>query len=175
MGRYLRVAILGLVALGVILLLGSSVMQWIPEETASGGPVFSPAQDLQDAQEVRITVDVRNAGGIDGMARAATDYLRGAGFDVVGLGNARSFDQETSVVMDRVGDPDAAARVAEVLGIDSVTSEPDPNLFVDVTVRLGAAWTIPKEPEPVVVAAEPERVGLIERLRGFLADWRDEG
>ena len=175
MGRYLRVAILGLVALGVILLLGSSVMQWIPEETASGGPVFSPAQDPQDAQEVRITVDVRNAGGIDGMARAATDYLRGAGFDVVGLGNARSFDQETSVVMDRVGDPDAAARVAEVLGIDSVTSEPDPNLFVDVTVRLGAAWTIPKEPEPVGVVAEPERLGLIERLRGFLADRRDEG
>ena len=171
MGRFLRAAILGLVALGVILLLGSSVLQWIPEETAPDGPVFSPAQR---AQGVRITVDVRNAGGIDGMARAATDYLRGAGFDVVGLGNAGTFDEETSVVIDRVGNRGAAARVAEVLGIDSVASDPDPNLFVDVTVRLGAAWTIPKEPEPVTVMPEPERVGLMERLRGFLAGKRGE-
>ncbi|MDE2805917.1 MAG: LytR C-terminal domain-containing protein [Gemmatimonadota bacterium] len=172
MGRFLRAAILGLVALGVVLLLGSSVMQWIPVETAPRGPVFSPAHD---AQGVRITVDVRNAGGVDGMARTATDYLRGAGFDVVGLGNARTFDQETSVVIDRVGNRGAAARVADVLGIDSVASDLDPNLFVDVTVRLGAAWTIPREPEPVTVITEPERVGLMERLRGFLAGKRDEG
>ncbi len=172
MGRFLRAAILGLVALGVILLLGSSVLQWIPEATAPEGPVFSPAQR---AQGVRITVDVRNAGGIDGMARAATDYLRGAGFDVVGLGNAGTFDEETSVVIDRVGNREAAARVAEVLGIDSVASDPDPNLFVDVTVRLGAAWTIPKEPEPVTVMPEPEPVGLMERLRGLLTGKRGEG
>lgn len=172
MGRFLRAAILGLVALGVILLLGSSVLQWIPEATAPEGPVFSPAQR---AQGVRITVDVRNAGGIDGMARAATDYLRGAGFDVVGLGNAGTFDEETSVVIDRVGNREAAARVAEVLGIDSVASDPDPNLFVDVTVRLGAAWTIPKEPEPVTVMPEPEPVGLMERLRRLLTGKRGEG
>ena len=103
------------------------------------------------------------------MARAATDYLREAGFDVVGIGNARSFDQEASVVIDRVGNRGTATRVAEVLGIDSVASELDPNLFVDVTVRLGAGWSIPQEPAPVVVVAEPERVGLIGRLREFLA------
>lgn len=120
-------------------------------------------------------MDVRNAGGVDGMARAATDYLRGAGFDVVGLGNARSFDQETSVVIDRVGNRDAASWVADVLGIDSVASDPDPNLFVDVTVRLGAAWTIPNEPDPGTVMTEPERIGLMERLRGFLAGRRGDG
>jgi len=95
--------------------------------------------------------------------------------DVVGLGNAGTFDQETSVVIDRIGNRGAAARVAEVLGIDSVASDPDPNLFVDVTVRLGAAWTMPKQPEPVTVMPAPERVGLMERLRGFLAGRRGEG
>lgn len=169
MGRFLRAAILGLAALGVIVLLASSIVQWIPETTAPPGPVFSPAEDAENVREERITVDVRNAGGVDGMARAATDHLREAGFDVVGIGNARSFDQETSVVIDRAGDRSTAARVAEVLGIDSVASEPAPNLFVDVTVRLGAAWSIPPEPAPVVVVAEPERAGFIERLREFLA------
>ena len=175
MGRFLRAAIFSLATLGVIVLLASSIMQWIPEATAPPGPVFSPAGDTQSGREARITVDVRNAGGVDGMARAATDYLREAGFDVVGIGNARSFDQETSVVIDRVGNRGTAARVAEVLGIDSVASEPDPNLFVDVTVRLGAAWSIPQESVPVAVVAQPERAGFIARLREFLAGMGDEG
>ena len=127
------------VTTGVVVLLGSALGQWIPGDTSPVGEVVrSPGMD-------RVTVEVRNAGGVAGMARTATDHLRRAGFDVVALGNAARFDQERSIVIDRVGEPQTATAVARTLGIDSVKSEPDPNLFVDVTVRLGSDWTAPQE------------------------------
>jgi len=43
-------------------------------------------------------------------------------------------------VIDRVGRTDQAQAVAKALGIDNVLSEPNPNLYVDVTVVLGRAW-----------------------------------
>jgi len=76
------------------------------------------------------------------MARAATGVLREAGFDVVDFYTA-SADQRgrPSVVIDRVDQPEAAQAVAEALGIDNVLSDPDPNLYVDVSVVLGREWT----------------------------------
>ncbi len=89
----------------------------------------------------RVRVEVQNGGGVAGMARTATDVLRTAGFDVVKFGNARTFDPErSSVVIDRVGRYEAADAISKTLGIDSVLSEPDPNLYVDVTVVLGSPW-----------------------------------
>ncbi|HBV05538.1 MAG TPA: hypothetical protein DEF01_02290 [Gemmatimonadetes bacterium] len=89
----------------------------------------------------RVRVEVQNGGGVTGMARTATDVLRTAGFDVVKFGNARTFDPErSSVVIDRVGRYEAADAISKTLGIDSVLSEPDPNLYVDVTVVLGSPW-----------------------------------
>ena len=140
MRRFVKPALLVSLTGAMTLLLASSLGQWIPGETTSPGDVvLSPGTE-------RITVDVRNAGGVDGMARTATDRLRGAGFDVVGIGNADRFDQEESVVIDRVGRLDAATDVARALGIENVRSEPDPNLFVDVTVRLGSKWVVPRLP-----------------------------
>ena len=89
----------------------------------------------------RVRVEVQNGGGVTGMARTATDVLRTAGFDVVKFGNARTFDPErSSVVIDRVGRYQAADAISKTLGIDSVLSKPDPNLYVDVTVVLGSPW-----------------------------------
>jgi len=102
--------------------------------------------------EERVRVEVLNAGGVPGMAAAATEALREAGFDVVHFGNAGAFDAERpSAVIDRVGRPDFARAVAASLGIDNVLSEPDPNLYLDVTVVVGGAWT----PEAAAVADEP--------------------
>ena len=143
MRRFVKPALMVSVTAGMVLLLASALGQWIPDESTPVGEVMrSPGTE-------RITVEVRNAGGVNGMARTATDHLRSAGFDVVGVGNAARFDQEGSVAIDRVGKPEAAADVARALGIDSVRSEPDPNLFVDVTVRLGSDWAAPQQPGPV--------------------------
>ncbi|MXW16580.1 MAG: LytR family transcriptional regulator [Gemmatimonadetes bacterium] len=155
MRRIVKPLFLVSVTAGMVLLLASSLGQWIPDDTAPVGEAI-----LSPGTGERITVEVRNAGGVDGMARAATDHLRSAGFDVVGIGNAARFDQQESVVIDRVGRPETAAGVARALGIDSVRSEPDPNLFVDVTVRLGSEWVVPRGPGTVPedpVAGRPRR------------------
>jgi len=162
--RWSRGLVRGLLLLsvttGMVLLFASSLGQWIPDHAAlAGGPFLIPA-------EPRITVEVRNAGGVDGMARTATAHLRSAGFDVVDVGNASSFDQQASVVIDRVGNEEAAADVAWALGIDSVGSEPDPNLFVDVTVRLGSDWTPPRRREPLAEVPVFERLGDPDTDRG---------
>ena len=145
-----------LVAAAAVLLVGSGLGQWVPEDRApEGGPMMSPGED-------RVTVDVRNAGGVDGMARTATGHLRASGFDVVSLGNAGTFGEDKTVVIDRVGDPEKAGAVAHALGVARVTSEPDSNLFVDVTVRLGSDWS-----RPVGSEEAPAWAAVVEWLRGL--------
>ena len=96
-----------------------------------------------------VEVEVLNGGGVAGMAGKATDRLRQAGFDVVVYGNASSFDAERpSAVIARTGNTGMARAVADTLGIDNVLSDPNPNLYVDVTVVVGGAWTGPPERTP---------------------------
>ena len=100
----------------------------------------------------RVRVEVYNAGGVSGMAREATGVLRDAGFDVVTFDNAAAFDPEReSEVVDRVGRADMAEAVAATLGIDNVLSDPDPNLYVDVTVVLGREWSVPSVGDEMAV------------------------
>jgi hypothetical protein len=116
-------------------LIGSAVTQWRPSEEPAADTSAVPATLGE-----RVRVEVLNAGGRSGMAQRATDLLRARGFDVVYFGNAETFDQETSTVLDRVGRLEAARAVADALDIGAVRSEPDQDLYLDVTVRLGSAW-----------------------------------
>lgn len=100
------------------------------------------------APDARVRVEVLNGGGQSGAARRATEQLRDAGFDVVLLGNAERFDQDSSVVYDRVGRMKWAEAVAEALGIHNVESLPDTNLYVDVSVVLGRDWRGEGSAEP---------------------------
>ncbi len=154
--RPLATTLVVVVGAAVAVLVGSGMGQWVPEDrTPDDGALMTPGED-------RVTIDVRNAGGVDGMARAATDHLRAAGFDVVSLGNAGAFGHDTTVVIDRVGDGERAAAVALALGVARVTSEPDSTLFVDVTVRLGSDWAPPAGAEP-----EPGWDRVVEWFRGL--------
>lgn len=135
MVRHLTTLASVLAGLTVILFLGSAAEQWIPGTRATlETEVYAPPSH-------RVRVDVQNASGVTGAARAATERLREIGYDVVSFGNAESFGLDRSVVIDRTGDLETAAAVAQVLGLGRVHTEPDPNLFVDVTVRLGADWS----------------------------------
>lgn len=135
MGQRLRALVLLAVLLGAGILLGSSLAQW--------WQVGSPPPEAVGASRIRgrIRIEVLNTGGTSGVAREATTLLRDLGLDVVYYGNAENFSEEPSVVLDRVGRLDAARTVADALGIREVLSEPDSNLFVDVTVRLGPEWS----------------------------------
>jgi hypothetical protein len=86
-----------------------------------------------------IQVEVRNGAGIDRLAAQATEYLRDRGFDVVEVGNYKTFEQERSVVIDRVGDLTAARKVAEALGLppDRVRQEIRRQYYLDASVIIG--------------------------------------
>ena len=99
-------------------------------------------------------MEVLNAAGLSGLARAATDSLRARGFDVVYYGNASGFGPDTSWVLDRVGRPEPAERVAEALEIGNVRTAVDTALYVDVSVILGRDWA-----EPDDGAEPPDSVG----------------
>lgn len=135
MRRLLGNVLVFAVVLAAGALLGSAVTQWSPLEVGRPDGAAPPAEMGQ-----RVRVEVLNAGGRSGMAQRATDLLRARGFDVVYFGNAERFDRERSTVLDRMGREEAARAVARALGIAAVRSEPDEELYVDVTVRLGSAW-----------------------------------
>ncbi len=138
------------VVLLVGVLVGSAVSQW------KGAPAVPLPQGLHPRNaEGRVRVEVLNGGGYAGAAREATETLRDLGFDVVFFGNAGEFDRDSSVVLDRMGAVERARDVADALGIRNLRSEPDSNLYLDVTVVLGRDWrpAPPEEPEPEPEAA----------------------
>lgn len=134
MARAAGLAVFVGIALGVIVLAVMGIR---------GGGGGALEREAVSAPAERVRVEVLNAGGVSGVARDATIRLREGGFDVVQFGNARAFDRDSSVVIDRVGRLDLAEAVANALGIGNVLTEPDPNLFVDVTVLLGRSWSGP--------------------------------
>lgn len=141
----MRVAAVLVVLLSAGALVGSALSQWRarPRESAGAGAVRPPG---------RVRVEVLNGGGRSGAAREATERLRDLGFDVVYFGNAREFGRDSSVVLDRVGHLPAARDVADGLGIRNVRSEPDSNLYLDVSVVLGTDWA-PGETRPEATGA----------------------
>ena len=139
MGGRVRTLILVVALLSVGVFVGSALSQWweVPGSEAAVEAVRAAVRPRE-----RVRVEVLNAGGRPNMARDATESLRDLGFDVVYFGNASSFGSDSSVVLDRVGRIDLARAVADALGIRSVRSEPDPDLFLDVSVMLGEGWEV---------------------------------
>lgn len=85
-----------------------------------------------------MTVEVLNASGRLGGARAGALTLRRAGIDVVYFGNATDAGTlDTTRILVRRGAVDAGARVRAALRFGRVVVEPDSARLVDVTVLLG--------------------------------------
>lgn len=149
MGR-VRVLATFLVVLLVGALVGSALSQW------GGGGILPGPEGARPRATGRVRVEVLNGGGHAGAAREATEALRELGFDVVFFGNAGTFDRDSSMVLDRMGTVDRARDVADALGIRNVRSEPDSNLYLDVTVVLGKDWE-PAPPPTAEPRTGPER------------------
>lgn len=133
--RSIRWAAIAL-TVGLVLVLGSSLVMGFGEDAERRDP-STVVEAIPDGPRV----EVLNAAGISGMARAATAQLREARFDVVYFGNASEFGRDTSVVIDRIGRPEIARDVADALGISQIRSEPDSMLYLEATVLLGTDWS----------------------------------
>lgn len=96
----------------------------------------------------RITVEVLNGTGIDGLARETTRRLRREGIDVVYFGDASEDPVESTRVLVRRGDSTAALRVRAALGRGSIVMERNAGLLLDVTVLLGTDLAPPVRLDP---------------------------
>lgn len=128
-------------ALAAVAVFVTSFVLGITSADRAGDYVVREPAAVPDALGERLRVEVLNGAGSEGLARRATRLLRDRGFDVVYFGNAAEFGRDSSVVLDRVGDPEAARRVASALGIDRVEAEPNPDLLLEATVILGLDWS----------------------------------
>lgn len=127
-------AALLVVGLGVMILVYALVTR-----TTTPHPDPTRASDSTELVGEIIQVEVRNGCGIDHLAAQTTQFLRDRGFDVVDVGNYHTFDQQQSLVIDRIGDPASARKVARALGLPEqrVRQEVRRDLYLDATVVIG--------------------------------------
>ena len=107
----------------------------------------SSAPDTVRVKPVRVLqLDVINGCGVKNVGAKFTDYLRTHGFDVVEVKNYKSSRVPQTLVVDRVGNLDAAREVALALGVESqnVIQQLSPDYYVDVSVIIGEDYaTLP--------------------------------
>lgn len=128
-------------ALAIVAIAGGAAYLWIHREPVGRFPV--------PGEKNRITVEVLNGTGIDGLARETTRRLRRAGIDVVYFGDAEAGGRVDSTrILVRRGDSAAALRVRASLGRGSIVVEPDAGLLLDLTVLLGADLAPPVRLDP---------------------------
>lgn len=86
-----------------------------------------------------VQINVKNGCGVADAAANMTTFLRGWGFDVVAHRNYQHFNQDSTLVIDRVGNLKAARKVASALGLSDkhVRQKINRSLYVDVSVIIG--------------------------------------
>jgi len=136
--RYGRIILVFLILCGI----GWIAWQLLALRSSTNGE--SAPNDAKAPEGIRIKVEVLNATQTRGLARKATTYLRGRGFDVVGSGNVTE-QRAKSIVYDRSGHPEWARLVGRAMNAP-VVARPDSSRYLDVTVLIGADWRPPPLP-----------------------------
>jgi len=115
-----------------------------PDVDGVGSRAEPPAKGVE-GREIRI--QVLNGCGVPGAGSGMASVLRLAGgMDVVEIGNADQFDFESSLVLDRTGNPALAERVSRILDGAPVIKQRQANSPGDVTVIVGydrGRWLAP--------------------------------
>ena len=130
-------------AVVAVLIVGAFIVSFAIGLRGTGDTAAPPQTSADVVQTPPSTaagrVEVLNASGRSGLARAAMDQLRTAGFDVVFYGNAAA-QRDTSVVLARRGDDGIARAAARSLDIRHVQTQIDTSLYLDATVIVGRDW-----------------------------------
>ncbi len=85
----------------------------------------------------KINIEILNGSNNPGQAQSLRNYFVEYGFNVVHYGNAMRNDYEKTVVIDRVGKPILAKRIADIINCKEIYTKIDRSLMVDVTIILG--------------------------------------
>ncbi|MFH1679660.1 MAG: LytR C-terminal domain-containing protein [Candidatus Eisenbacteria bacterium] len=128
-----------LVTFGLIALYLIPLSTKVVQERGDRSEIAESASSIVPSEPV--TVQVLNGCGEPGLALDVSRYLRERGCDVVEMGNADHFHHEETKIIARSGDLASAERVRAVLGFGEVSSSPDPDLLLEVTLVVGADCT----------------------------------
>jgi hypothetical protein len=103
---------------------------------------INPPVDYKSNDKI-IQLDVLNGCGTSGVAVKFTEFLRARGFDVLEMGNYKSFDVQETLIVDRVGNIDNAYKVAHALGVDekNVIQQISHDSYLDCSVVIGKDYT----------------------------------
>jgi anionic cell wall polymer biosynthesis LytR-Cps2A-Psr (LCP) family protein len=84
-----------------------------------------------------IKMEILNGSVSPGQAQNLRNYFIEYGFNVVHYGNALRNDYERTMVIDRIGRPGLAKRIADIINCREVYTRIDDTLLVDVTIVIG--------------------------------------
>jgi hypothetical protein len=107
---------------------------------AGCGDRAAKAHPIPGDRAPALTVEVLNASGVSGGARAGTRLLRQAGIDVVYYGNApgEQGGLDSTRIVVRRGGVQVGEQIRAVLGVGRVSLELDSSRLLDASVLLGA-------------------------------------
>jgi LCP family protein required for cell wall assembly len=84
-----------------------------------------------------IKIEILNGSSNPGQAQSLRNFFVEYGFNVVHYGNAMRDDYERTMVIDRIGRPSLAKRIADIINCREVYTKIDESLLVDVSVIIG--------------------------------------
>ena len=108
-----------------------------PSSTSETGRNTGAAGAIADKNVVQI--NILNGCGVSGTGQRLTNFLRASGYDVVEMGNYKTYDVKESLVIDRSGNADVAQKLASDLGIEAknVIQQINSEYFVTASVVIG--------------------------------------
>jgi LCP family protein required for cell wall assembly len=84
-----------------------------------------------------IKMEILNGSSNPGQAQSLRNFFVEYGFNVVHFGNAMRDDYTRTMVIDRIGSPSLAKRIADIINCREVYTRIDKTLLVDVTIVIG--------------------------------------
>ena len=117
---------------------------WMDMQQIVATPIPEPTREPSLAESVvreNAKVAVQNATAVPGLANDTAEYLKSKGIQVVEVGNADKYIDETSIY-DYSGKPYTIQKILNVMDYTDTRLyyRSDPNSTVDVVVVLGADW-----------------------------------
>jgi polyisoprenyl-teichoic acid--peptidoglycan teichoic acid transferase len=115
--------------------------------TASVSPVAGVDEKTLIADEAA-KVEVLNGAGVEGLAKATSEWLQAQGLNVVNFDTADRSDYTASVIVNYTGKPYTTGWLAKTFNVTTIISRPDPSSPVDVRIILGSDWHVPAATTP---------------------------